>query len=95
MIPLLKIPNGEQKWYFLKDETLQRKACGDNPQILLEMCLCWNPIRASLKTFQPKQMKYVDKSDITFKFGTFTKNVNRIKAATDPPVLRLRGELRQ
>ena len=39
-------------------------------------------MRASLRTFNPKQLKYEDKSDTKFKFGTFNKNVNRVKAAT-------------
>ena len=46
-------------------------------------------IRASLRTFNPKQLKYEDKSDTKFKFATFNKNVNRVKAATadmDPEV---------
>ena len=46
-------------------------------------------IRASLRTFNPKQLKYEDKSDTKFKFSTFNKNVNRVKAATahmDPEV---------
>ena len=46
-------------------------------------------IRASLRTFNPKQLKYEDVSDTKFKFATFNKNVNRVKAATahmDPEV---------
>ena len=39
-------------------------------------------MRASLRTFNPKQLKYEDKSDTKFKFATFNKNVNRVKAAT-------------
>ena len=51
--------------------------------------LLYSSIRASLRTFNPKQLKYEDKSDTKFKFGTFNKNVNRVKAATahmDPEV---------
>ena len=42
-----------------------------------------------MRTFNPKQLKYEDKSDTKFKFATFNKNVNRVKAATahmDPEV---------
>ena len=39
-------------------------------------------IRASIRTINPKQIKYEDKSDTKFKFSTFNKNVNRIKAIT-------------
>ena len=105
MIPLMRIKNGEKKWFKLKDKSLRKKAKGDDPQILVEMNLQWNPyvcnldqynfclfhfrIRASLRTFNPKQLKYEDKSDTKFKFATFNKNVNRVKAATaglDPEV---------
>ena len=101
----MRIKNGEKKWIKLKDKTLRKKAKGDDPQILVEMNLFWNPyvkinwqrpsiflifkIRASLRTFNPKQLKYEDKSDTKFKFSTFIKNVNRVKAATahmDPEV---------
>ena len=43
MIPLMRIKNGEKKWYKLKDKTLRKKAKGDDPQILVEMNLFWNP----------------------------------------------------
>ena len=43
MIPLMRIKNGEKKWYKLKDKTLRQKAKGDDPQILVEMNLFWNP----------------------------------------------------
>jgi len=82
MIPLLRVQNGEKKWYKLKNKDLRKKAKGDDPQILLEMNLYWNPIRASIRTINPKQIKYEDKSDTKFKFSTFNKNVNRIKAIT-------------
>ena len=45
--------------------------------------------RASVRTFNPKQLKYEDKSDIKFKHSVFMRNVNRVKAATadfDPEV---------
>ena len=34
-------------------------------------------IRASIRTFNPRQLKYEDKSDTKFKFATFNKNVAR------------------
>ena len=33
--------------------------------------------RASVRTFNPKQLKYEDKSDIKFKHSVFMRNVNR------------------
>lgn len=41
-IPLLRIRNGEKKWYALKDNSERNRAKGDNPRILIEMSLQWN-----------------------------------------------------
>ncbi|XP_023320595.1 multiple C2 and transmembrane domain-containing protein isoform X2 [Eurytemora carolleeae] len=90
MLPLLRIESGRRRWFTLKDRTMRRKAKGAFPQILLELHLFWNPIRASIRTLNPKQLKYEDRSDIKFKFSTFNKNVNRVKTATagfDPEIL--------
>lgn len=43
-IPLLSINNDVQKWYSLKDKKLMSRAKGNNPKILLEMRLVWNPV---------------------------------------------------
>lgn len=43
-IPLLSINNGVQKWYSLKDKKLSGRAKGNDPKILLEMRLIWNPV---------------------------------------------------
>ena len=43
VIPLLRIKNGERKWYKLKDKTLRKKAKGEDAEILIEMNLNWNP----------------------------------------------------
>ena len=43
MVPLLWIRNGERKWIRLKDKSLRKRAKGDEPQILLEMNVFWNP----------------------------------------------------
>lgn len=43
-IPLLSVNNGVQKWYPLKDKKLTSPAKGNNPKILLEMQLVWNPV---------------------------------------------------
>lgn len=44
-IPLWEISNGEKKWHLLKDRKLLRLAAGNNPKILLEMSVQWNPVR--------------------------------------------------
>ena len=43
LIPLMRIKNGEKKWFKLKEKLLRKKAKGDDPQILVEMNLHWNP----------------------------------------------------
>ena len=89
-IPLLKIVNNEKKWFMLKDKKLRMPAKGDGAQILLEMFFVYNKIRAGIRTLNPKQLKYEDKSDIRFKNSIFMRNVNRVKAATadiDPTVI--------
>ena len=45
-------------------------------------CLPFPQIRASVRTFNPKQLKYEDKSDTKFKHAVFVRNMNRVKAAT-------------
>lgn len=89
-LPLLKIQNNEKRWFMLKDKKLRGPAKGDHPQILLEMFFVYNKGRAAIRTFNPKQLKYEDKSDIKFKHSVFMRNVNRVKAATadfDPDVV--------
>lgn len=44
-IPVWKIKNGEKRWHLLKDRKLTRPARGNNPQLLLEMHLHYNPVR--------------------------------------------------
>jgi hypothetical protein len=80
-IPLLRIQNGRKRWYMLKNKKLWAPAKGDHPQILLELFFVYNPIRAAVRTFNPKQLKYEDRSDTKFKSSAFMRNVNRIKAA--------------
>ena len=43
-IPLLRIRNGQKKWYVLKDRKLRSRAKGSNPQILLELGVHWNQV---------------------------------------------------
>ena len=40
---LLRVRNGERRWFKLKDKTLKQKAKGEDAEILLEMNLLWNP----------------------------------------------------
>ena len=83
MIPLMMINNGEQKWFTLKDKSLRKKAKGDDAQILIEMNLHWNPIRATLQTFLPKQLKHDHNSNTNVKSRSLRENIKnfqRVKA---------------
>ncbi|EEB15778.1 conserved hypothetical protein [Pediculus humanus corporis] len=77
-IPLLRIHNGEKKWYCLKDKKLHGRAKGNCPMILLEMHVLWNPIRACIRTLNPKECKYMQ-GETKFKRQIFVKNVLRLK----------------
>lgn len=79
-IPLLKVKNGERKWFKLKDKTLRKKAKGEEAEILLEMNLMWNPLslfyffcQAPAQTPQSKKAKtfFMDKF---FKIKSFLWN---------------------
>lgn len=77
-IPLLRIRNGEKRWYALKDKKLRSRAKGNCPQVLLEMTIIWNPIRACIRTLNPKEEKYMQ-AEVKFKRQVFVKNVLRLK----------------
>ncbi|XP_070165332.1 multiple C2 and transmembrane domain-containing protein isoform X7 [Polyergus mexicanus] len=78
-IPLLKIRNGEKRWYALKDKKLRGRAKGNCPQILLELTIVWNILRACIRTLNPKEKKYME-PEMKFKRQVFLRNVLRLKA---------------
>lgn len=78
-IPLLRIQNGEKRWYALKDKKLRSRAKGQSPQILLEMTVIWNVIRACIRTINPKEKKFMEQST-KFSRQLFLRNVLRLKA---------------
>ena len=43
LVPLLRVKNGEKRWFKMKDKTLRKKAKGEDAEILIEMNLYWNP----------------------------------------------------
>ena len=57
--PLLNIDSGQKRWFALKDKKLRARAKGHNPQILLQLDLQWNSIRAAIRTFDPKEERYM------------------------------------
>lgn len=44
VIPLLRVANGQKRWYALKERKLRARAKGSNPQILLELNVVWNEV---------------------------------------------------
>ncbi|XP_012229752.1 multiple C2 and transmembrane domain-containing protein isoform X3 [Linepithema humile] len=78
-IPLLKIRNGEKRWYALKDKKLRGRAKGNCAQILLELTVVWNIFRACVRTLNPKEKKYME-PEVKFKRQVFLRNVMRLKA---------------
>ncbi|CAG9782990.1 unnamed protein product [Diatraea saccharalis] len=60
-IPLLKIQNGEPTWFALKDRTKRHSARGNCPRVQLEMTMFWNPVKATVRLFQPQEVKYLKK----------------------------------
>ncbi|GLV39850.1 Multiple C2 domain and transmembrane region protein [Carabus blaptoides fortunei] len=78
VVPLLRIRNGERKWFPLKDKKLRSRAKGVNPQILLELTVLWNPVRACIRTLNPKEEKYMQ-AEVKFKRQVFVRNVLRLK----------------
>ncbi|XP_058054608.1 multiple C2 and transmembrane domain-containing protein, partial [Anopheles bellator] len=79
VIPLLRIRNGEKRWYALKDKKMYCRAKGTQPQILLEMTVMWNKLRAALRVLEPKEEKLVQQ-EAKFKRQLFLRNVTRLKA---------------
>ncbi|CRL08658.1 CLUMA_CG021376, isoform A [Clunio marinus] len=78
MIPLLRIRNGEKRWYALKDKNLTTRAKGVSPQIQLEMTVVWNSIKAAIRVLEPKEEKLVQQ-EAKFKRQLFLRNVTRLK----------------
>ncbi|XP_061395931.1 multiple C2 and transmembrane domain-containing protein isoform X2 [Musca vetustissima] len=78
VIPLLRIKNGVKRWYTLKDKNLCSRAKGLSPQILLEMNVVWNEVRAVCRVLQPKEEKLIQQ-EAKFKRQLFLRNVNRLK----------------
>ncbi|XP_049543863.1 multiple C2 and transmembrane domain-containing protein [Anopheles darlingi] len=79
VIPLLRIRNGEKRWYALKDKKMYNRAKGTQPQILLELTVLWNKLRAALRVLEPKEEKLVQQ-EAKFKRQLFLRNVTRLKA---------------
>ncbi|XP_063633576.1 multiple C2 and transmembrane domain-containing protein-like [Cydia splendana] len=79
-IPLFRITNGELRWFALKDKNKRNSAKGNHPRVLLQMSIVWSPIKAALKLFSPKEVKYIEKPrkldiDVVYKNVIFIQDV--------------------
>ncbi|KAI8433307.1 hypothetical protein MSG28_015355 [Choristoneura fumiferana] len=74
------IVNGEMRWYALKDMNKRNGAKGNHPRVLLQMSMMYNPTKAALKLFRPKEVKYLDKPkkldlDVVYKNTVFIQDL--------------------
>lgn len=78
-IPLLKIRNGEQRWYTLKNRKFTAPAKG---RILVQATLHYNYFKAALRTFNPREQKFMQQTE-RFKRSKSMANINRLRAIID------------
>ncbi|KFO34571.1 Multiple C2 and transmembrane domain-containing protein 2 [Fukomys damarensis] len=77
-IPLLSIRDGELSCYVLKNKDLEQAFKG---VIYLEMDLIYNPVKASLRTFTPREKRFVEDSRKLSK-KILSRDVDRVKRLT-------------
>ncbi|XP_043533487.1 multiple C2 and transmembrane domain-containing protein 2-like isoform X2 [Chiloscyllium plagiosum] len=77
-IPLLSIKNGQETAYFLKNRKLGRPEKG---VLYLQMDIIYNPIKASIRTFKPKEPRNQEEN-AKFSRKTLTRNVRRVRNIT-------------
>nr|XP_054756528.1 multiple C2 and transmembrane domain-containing protein 1-like isoform X1 [Lytechinus pictus] len=73
-IPILKVKCGERRPYTLKDKKLKRRAKGT---ILLELDFIYNDIKAAIRTFNPREDKYMEQEQ-RFKISVLQNNLSRV-----------------
>ncbi|OWA52050.1 Multiple C2 and transmembrane domain-containing protein 1 [Hypsibius exemplaris] len=79
-IPLLNIKNHERRWYALKDDKLMGRSKGS---ILLEMDLVYNPLRAAIRTINPRESR-LDEIVPKFRRQLFVRNMTRLRGILQP-----------
>uniref|UniRef100_A0A3Q2TX56 Multiple C2 and transmembrane domain-containing protein 2 n=1 Tax=Fundulus heteroclitus TaxID=8078 RepID=A0A3Q2TX56_FUNHE len=75
-IPLLSIHNRQRLVCLLKKEDLARLSKGS---ITLELEVIFNPVKASIRTFQPKERGYME-DNLKFSKKALARNVARVRA---------------
>ncbi|XP_063781795.1 multiple C2 and transmembrane domain-containing protein 2 isoform X2 [Pseudophryne corroboree] len=78
VIPLLSVRNGQQVAYLLKNKDLASASKG---VIYLEIDLLFNPVRASIRTFNPREKRFVEDNPKLSK-KILSRNVDRVKKIT-------------
>ncbi|XP_020819911.1 multiple C2 and transmembrane domain-containing protein 2 isoform X5 [Phascolarctos cinereus] len=77
-IPLLSIRDGQQSCYVLKNKDLEQASKG---VIYLEMDIIYNPVKASIRTFTPREKRFVEDSRKLSK-KILSRDVDRVKKIT-------------
>ncbi|XP_035746500.1 multiple C2 and transmembrane domain-containing protein 2 isoform X3 [Egretta garzetta] len=77
-IPLLSIRNGKQSCYTLKNKDLERASKG---VIYLELDVLFNPVKASIRTFKPREKRFSEENR-KFSKKILSRNVVRVKKIT-------------
>uniref|UniRef100_A0A2K6GZM8 Multiple C2 and transmembrane domain-containing protein 2 n=1 Tax=Propithecus coquereli TaxID=379532 RepID=A0A2K6GZM8_PROCO len=77
-IPLLSIRDGQPNGYVLKNKDLEQAFKG---VIYLEMDLIYNPVKASIRTFTPREKRFVEDSRKLSK-KILSRDVDRVKRIT-------------
>ncbi|XP_049639263.1 LOW QUALITY PROTEIN: multiple C2 and transmembrane domain-containing protein 2 [Suncus etruscus] len=77
-IPLLSIRDGQQNCYALKNKDLEHAFKG---VIYLEMDLIYNPVKASIRTFTPREKRFMEDSRKLSK-KILSRDVDRVKRIT-------------
>ncbi|KAM5291663.1 multiple C2 and transmembrane domain-containing protein 2 [Ctenodactylus gundi] len=77
-IPLLSIRDGQPNGYALKNKDLEQAFKG---VIYLEMGLIYNPVKASIRTFTPREKRFIEDSRKLSK-KILSRDVDRVKKLT-------------
>ncbi|XP_066558075.1 multiple C2 and transmembrane domain-containing protein 2 isoform X2 [Amia ocellicauda] len=77
-IPLLSVHNGHQTSYSLKNKDLSGPAKGT---ICLDLEVIFNPVKASIRTFKPKELKFMEDNP-KFSKKILARNVYRVRKIT-------------
>lgn len=78
VIPLLSVRNGQQIAYLLKNKDLATASKG---VIHLEIDVIFNPVRASIRTFNPRETRFMEDNP-KFSKKILSRNVYRVKKIT-------------